>query len=295
MIENEVHNIKSLQFRKEYTNMTKFTSQKMSWGRVILLAVAAAVLTAVLNLIPIFKDTSFRDIAVNLECWILFAVFIIVNCPKWQEAALKTFVFFLISQPLIYLIQVPFSSMGFGLFQYYRFWFIVTLLTLPGAVIAWQLRRKDWISVAVLSVAVGFLGYMAADYFWSVKAVFPHHLLSLFFCIALAIFLTFTLLSQKSHRIVVLGVLLVSLAISLILLKPIDAVTIRLGDGTWTWTMEDPDIATVELNQDQSLSVSANGEGVTLLTLENESGERQEYYITVSGGGVFINRHDSEE
>lgn len=295
MIENEVHNIKSLQFRKEYTNMTKFTSQKMSWGKVILLAVATAVLTAVLNLIPIFKDTSFRDIAVNLECWILFAVFIIVNCPKWQEAALKNFVFFLISQPLIYLIQVPFSSMGFGLFQYYKFWFIVTLLTLPGAVIAWQLRRKDWISVAVLSVAVGFLGYMAADYFWSVKAVFPHHLLSLCFCIALAIFLTFTLLSQKSHRIVVLGVLLVSLAISLILLKPIDAATIRLGDGTWTWTMEDPDIATVELNQDQSLSVSANGEGVTLLTLENESGERQEYYITVSGGGVFINRHDSEE
>ena len=275
--------------------MKKFTNQKMPWGKVILLAVATAVLTAVLNLIPIFKGTSFRDIAVNLECWILFAVFIIVNCPKWQEAALKTFVFFLISQPLIYLIQVPFSSMGFGLLQYYRFWFIITLLTLPGAVIAWQLRRKDWISVAVLSVAVGFFSYMAADYFWSVKAVFPRHLLSMCFCIDLALFFTFTLLSQKCHRIVAIGVLLVSLAISLIMLKPIDAATILLGDGAWTWTMEDPAIATIELNQDRSLSVTAKGEGVTLLTLENESGDRQEYYITVSGGGVFINQYDSEE
>lgn len=286
---------KKYAIQKGIENMKRFTSQKMPWGKVILLAVASAVLTAVLILIPIFKDTSFRDIAVNLECWILFAVFIIVNCPKWTEAALKTFVFFLISQPLIYLIQVPFSSMGFELFQYYRFWFIVTLLTIPGAVIAWQLRRKDWISVAVLSVAVGFLGYMAADYFWSVKAVFPHHLLSLCFCIALAIFLTFTLLSQKDHRIVVLGVLLVSLTISLILLKPIDATTVQLGDGSWTWALEDPNIANIELNQDHSLSVTAKGEGVTLLTLENEYGDRQEYYITVSGGGVFINRHDSEE
>ena len=275
--------------------MTKFTDQKMPWGKVILLAVATAVLTAAFNLIPVFKDTSFRDIAVNPECWILFTLFIIVNCSKWQEAALKTFVFFLISQPLIYLIQVPFNSMGFGLFQYYKFWFFVTLLTLPGAVIAWQVRRKDWLSVAVLSVAIGFLGYMAADYFWTVKAVFPHHLLSLCFCLALALFLIFALLRQKSHRLVVLGVLVVSLAVSLILTKPADATTILPGPGTWTWTLEDPAIAAIEQGPDQSLSVTAKGEGVTLLTLVSEAGDIQEYYITVSGGGVYLEQFVSEE
>ncbi len=41
------------------------------------------------------------------------------------------FFFFLISQPLIYLLQVPFSSMGFELFIYYKYWFIWTLLTIP--------------------------------------------------------------------------------------------------------------------------------------------------------------------
>ena len=272
--------------------MTRFTHQEMSWKKVILLAVLTAVLTAVLNLIPVFRDTSFQDIAVNPECWLLFAMLIIVNCSKWQEAAIKTFVFFLISQPLIYLIQVPFNSMGFQLFQYYKFWFIVTVLTFPGAVIAWQVRRGDWISVAVLSVAVGFLGYMAANYFWTVKASFPHHLLSLCFCLALALFLTFALLSRKSHRTVVTVVLLISLAVSMILLKPISAATIDPGDGTWTWTVEDPSVAGIDQTEDRTLSVTAKGKGTTLLTLVNESGDRLEYYVTVSGGGIFINQMD---
>ena len=272
--------------------MTRFTHQEMSWKKVILLAVLTAVLTAVLNLIPIFRDTSFQDIAVNPECWLLFAMLIIVNCSKWQEAAIKTFVFFLISQPLIYLIQVPFNSMGFQLFQYYKFWFIVTVLTLPGAVIAWQVRRGDWVSVAVLSVAVGFLGYMAANYFWTVKASFPHHLLSLCFCLALALFLTFALLSRKSHRAVVIVVLLISLAVSMILLTPISAATIDPGDGTWTWTVEDPSVAGIDQTEDRTLSVTAKGKGTTLLTLVNESGDRLEYYVTVSGGGIFINQMD---
>lgn len=275
--------------------MKYFTHQKMSWIKVILLAVATAVLTAALNLIPVFRDTSFQDIAINLECWILFAMLIIVNCPKWQEASIKTFVFFLISQPLIYLFQVPFSGMGFQLFQYYKPWFIMTVLTLPGAAIAWQVRRGDWISVAVLSVATGFLGYMAAYYFWTVKASFPHHLLSLCFCLALALFLTFALLSRKSHRAVALGVLLVSLAVCLILQKPISAMTIQPGEGNWTWTVDDPAIAEIEWTPDNSMSVTAKEKGTTLLTLVNESGERLEYYITVSGGGVYINQMDPEE
>ena len=110
-----------------------FSSQKMSWLKVIIFSISTAVLTAVLNLIPFLNNTSFQDIAISYECWILFAIYIIVNCQKWYEAALKTFVFFLISQPLIYLIEVPFDDMGFQLFTYYKFWFILTLLTLPGA------------------------------------------------------------------------------------------------------------------------------------------------------------------
>ena len=93
---------------------------KMSWFAVILYAVGAAILTAAVLIIPVFKDTSVERIGVHLEAWIFFAVIIMANCKKPLESALKTFVFFLISQPLIYLLQVPFSWQGWGLFAYYK-------------------------------------------------------------------------------------------------------------------------------------------------------------------------------
>ncbi|MEK5186196.1 hypothetical protein [Solibacillus sp. FSL W7-1324] len=82
----------------------------MTWPRVIFFALFTAVYTALINQVSLLKDTSFQDIAIYVDWWILFAVFIIVNCEKWWEAALKCFVFFLVSQPLIYLIEVPFLT-----------------------------------------------------------------------------------------------------------------------------------------------------------------------------------------
>ena len=68
---------------------------------------------------------------------IFFAVIIMSNCKKPLESALKTFAFFLISQPLIYLLQVPFSPMGWGLFSYYPYWFYWTPATFPMAFVGW--------------------------------------------------------------------------------------------------------------------------------------------------------------
>ena len=163
---------------------------------------------------------------------------------------------------------------------------------MPGAVIAYQVKRKDWLSVAVLSVALAFLGYMAASYFWSVRASFPNHLLSLCFCILLALFFVFALLEHKSHRAVAIGVILISIEVSLILLKPTFSQTIHPGEGNWTYTVEDPSVAGIVLNQDHSVSVTANQKGTTLLTLVSESGEKKEFYITVSGGSVYISTID---
>ena len=81
----------------------------MSWKKLIIFAICTAVYTATMAIIPIAKDTSFRDIAATLEWWILFGVIIICNSKSPKDSALKCFIFFLISQPLIYLLQVPFS------------------------------------------------------------------------------------------------------------------------------------------------------------------------------------------
>ena len=95
----------------------------LTWFKLIIAAVVAGVFTAVMALIPELHYTSFHTIVVTFEVWILFGIIIIMNSKSNLDSALKCFVFFLISQPLVYLIQVPFSQLGWALFGYYRFWF----------------------------------------------------------------------------------------------------------------------------------------------------------------------------
>lgn len=140
-----------------------FGEINMTWKKVIIYAIAAGVYTALMAiLVPDW--CSFHDIAVTEEGWILLALVVITNCEKPLEAALKTFVFFLISQPLVYLIQVPFSYMGWGLFGYYRYWFMITLLTFPGAFIAWYIKKDNILSGIILSVALVMLCFHGVGY-----------------------------------------------------------------------------------------------------------------------------------
>ena len=121
-----------------------FGGINLTWPKLIIFAVIMGIYTALMAmLVP--DGNSFHDIAVTMEWWVLPAILIIVNCKKPLEAALKTFVFFLISQPLVYLIQVPFNGMGWGLFGYYPFWFKVTLLTFPAAFIGWYMKKDKMV------------------------------------------------------------------------------------------------------------------------------------------------------
>ena len=69
----------------------------------------AGVFTAAMAILPVFQNTSFSTIVVTFEVWILFGITIIMNSRSNLDSALKCFVFFLISQPLVYLLQVPFA------------------------------------------------------------------------------------------------------------------------------------------------------------------------------------------
>lgn len=270
-----------------------FGGFNITWLRVIVFAVITAVYTALINQVPFLEDTSFRDIAAYLECWILFAVFIIVNCKKWWEASLKCFVFFLISQPLIYLIEVPF--LGWGIFGYYGYWFLITLLTLPGAAIAFTVKKKNWLSVIVLSVATAFLSYSGVMYFTFASTDFPHHLLSGIFCIALAVFFVFVLLDEKKHRAAALGVIIAvfiaASAIAIVKGRPKDII---LGGGEWTFTMDDDSVADVEMVGEDRAKVRAKHNGNATVIFKNSDGDEESYLITVIGGESLINRIDDE-
>ncbi len=120
-----------------------FGDINLTWQKLIIYAIITAIYTAIMATIPITKDTSFRDIAATLEWWILFGVIIICNSKSPIDSALKCFVFFLVSQPLIYLFQVPFSWQGWHLFSYYKYWFIITLLTIPMSYIGYYTKKDD--------------------------------------------------------------------------------------------------------------------------------------------------------
>lgn len=175
----------------------------MTWLRVIIFAVITGVYTGLINSLPFLsflQDTSFRDIAINVDWWVLFAVFIVVNCKKPWEASLKCFVFFLISQPLVYLVESPF--LGIEVFRYYYYWFIFTLLTLVGGFIAWYVKKSNVLSAIILSVACGLLGYLGVTYVREFMNKPPHHILSAIFCFAQIIFLIVVLMRGKKEKII---------------------------------------------------------------------------------------------
>ncbi len=191
----------------------------MTWPNVLVFAVIMGVWTALMAmLVP--DGNSFHDIAVTMEWWVLPAMFIIVNCKTPLDAALKTFVFFLISQPLVYLIQVPFSDMGWSLFGYYSYWFKVTLLTFPGAFIGWFVKKDKWYSGIILSVMAVLLVMTAAGYIRTFTETPPSHLVSIIYCLLSIPFYIFVIFKNKAPRICTAAVALVAFVIGMVAAHP---------------------------------------------------------------------------
>lgn len=259
-----------------------FFETKMTWPRVIIFALATAVLTAAVMIIPIFRDTSFENIGVTYEAWILFAIIIIMNCEKPLEAGLKTMVFFLISQPLIYLLQVPFSSAGWGLFGYYRFWFILTLLTLPGGMIAWFVKKDNIMSALILSVATGFLGLHFVEFLKPCIDNFPKYVLSLIFIVAEIVVLILALLKNKKGRIITAVITVLATAVLLVFsFSPnVGAKSFceyyPLESGhVWEISSQEGYLGETAVNKnvDNSVMICADEYGSETITLTNELGE----------------------
>lgn len=191
-----------------------FGGINLTWKKLILFAILCGIYTGVMTLIPAAKDTSFRDISISFEWWILFAIIIIVNSKTPLDSALKVFVFFLISQPLVYLVQVPFSPDGFGLFRYYPAWFQWTLLTFPMAFVGHYMKKDKWWGLLILAPMLVFLGYHYLNFFGEAVHFFPNHLLSAVFCAATLIIYPLFIFKDKRIRIagLILSILILAAA-----------------------------------------------------------------------------------
>ena len=164
-----------------------FGELDLTWKKIIICAIIAGVYTGIMAILPITKDTSFQDITTTFECWILFGILIILNSTSPLDSALKCFVFFLISQPLVYLIQVPFNVYGWGIMGFYKNWIVWTLLTLPMGYIGWYMKKDQWWGILILTPMMLFLGLHYTDYLAEAISFFPNHLLTSLFCIAVLI------------------------------------------------------------------------------------------------------------
>lgn len=199
-----------------------FGGLPMTWPIVCGFAVIIGVYVGIINQIPILHDTSFQDIAVTLEWWVLFAVLIVSNCRSAWEAGLKCLVFFLISQPIISLVELPTIGLDKALYYYTGIWLPISLLTLPGGAIAFLAKRQNVLGAAILGVGNTIVALMGVSYFQQILKVFPRHLLTVASCAAIV---AVTILGMQKKR----RTRLLSAAITVLLTAVIAAWTVMNG------------------------------------------------------------------
>lgn len=175
-----------------------FGSLPMTWHMVCSFAVIIGIYVGIINQIPILHDTSFQDIAVTLEWWVLFAVLIVSNCKTFQEAALKCLVFFLISQPVIYLVELPTLGWDKALYYYTSIWLPISLLTLPGGAIAFYAKRQSVLGATILGIGNSIVAITGISYAHQMLNAFPRHLLTVVSCVCIIAFTVFGV--QKTSR-----------------------------------------------------------------------------------------------
>lgn len=177
---------------------------KMSWLTIILFALVAGVYTGVVMMIDILDETSFQDIGISYEWWVIFAVIVVVNCDKSVEAMFKCFLFFLISQPIVYAVQILFGQLAANLaWIYYKTtWLPATVLTLPGGFIAYHCKKQNMLGAVILGLGNTIQAFMGVSYFYRAFNSFPHHILSGIICLASIFIMSFCIQKEKKYRLV---------------------------------------------------------------------------------------------
>ena len=257
--------------------------------------------------LPITKDTSFADISITFEWWVLFGIIIIVNSKTPLDSALKCFVFFLISQPLVYLVQVPFNAYGWGIFRYYPGWFVWTLCTIPMGFIGHFMKKEKWWSLVILVPMLAFVGYHYYGFLGEAVSFFPNHLLSAVFCAATMIIYPLYIFREKWLR-------LAGVIISVVIIAAASVLSISAGrswynttilvengsmevsfDDSYTVSLEDESYGTVYIVYEKNIeSYMVNAEfkktGNTRLILKAPDGTAQYYDLKIERSSYEIKK-----
>ncbi len=275
-----------------------FGGINLTWPKLIIFAVIAGLYTGLMAYLPQTQDTSFADITISFEVWVFFGTIIIMNSKSNLDSALKCFVFFLISQPLVYLVQVPFSAMGWGIMSYYKNWILWTILTLPMGYIGYYLKKDKWWGLFILVPVMLFVGLHYSGFLSEAVSFFPNHLLSTIFCAVTIILYSLFIFRDKK-------LIKISFIIALCILIAFTGLTLIHGtssyntnilsdggelgaefDDTYTAFFEDGRFGTCEIVYEEGIeaymiNADFRKTGHTRLIIESPDGEKQYYDLEV--------------
>lgn len=243
--------------------MRKVRNLNLTWKRLIIFALISGVYTGVVAMIPILKDTSFRDISMTFEWWVLFGIFIIMSSKSSKDAALKCLVFFLISQPLVYLVQVPFNPDGFGIFRFYPGWFKWTLCTIPMGYIGYYMKKDKWYGLLILIPMLIFLGFHYEGFLSTLLSSFPNHLLSVIFCLLTMIFYPIYIFRNKKIRIT-------SIIISIIILIIMTFVAVNNEKDFYTTVIMNSDSGEIKFDDKYEVYLKDKEYGDVLIIYDDK-------------------------
>ena len=267
----------------------------LTWPKVIAAAVIAGVITGVIAFLPVFQYTSFHAITVSMEVWILFGIILIMNSKSNVDSALKCFVFFLISQPLVYLVQVSYSALGWGIFGYYRYWFIWTVLCLPMGYIGYYMKKGKWWGYLILLPMIILTAFSYSTYFADYLFCMPRYILICLFCACAMILYPVVIFKDRRIRTfgAAVGAALVMILTVIGLLRPPVYRAEILGnneehpfDDSYTVSLADEKYGSVKIIympevEDYMVRAELKRMGSTVLTLVSPEGEKTEFDLSV--------------
>ncbi len=282
-----------------------FGGINLNWKKLIIFAIIAGVYTAIMAMLPIAKDTSFSDLAVTFEVWILCGIFIIMNSKSAKDSALKCFTFFLISQPLIYLIQdVVNHSHLFN--TYYRYWFMWTIATIPMGFIGYYMKKDKWWGLIILTPILILLGEELGRYISFAMFSFPRHLLTVIFCFATLIIYPLAIFSKKTRIVgVTISSLIIITMIIFNILKPPVYSTDILADGEkyqfndqYKVYLLNSKLGDLNIKYEQGIETwmvhaEFKHSGKTEFILESPSGEKRIFEIIIKRDTYIINEKNT--
>ena len=218
-----------------------------------------------------------------------------MNSKSNKDSALKCFVFFLISQPLIYLVEVPFNSMGWWLFTYYKYWFIWTILTIPMGYIGYYIKKDKWFSLLILFPILLLLGFGLQQTIANFKYSFPKHLINTLF-VTLS-FIIYPLVLFNNKKIKYVGLVISIIIMLLFGIKPLLTPSTYdttpkcssealMFDDTYKAYLEDSTYGNLSIKYMDSIKsyciyASFKKQGDTKVILEEPNGNKQYFNIHI--------------